>query len=122
MTDVPWPTIITSIIVASVSIAATIAYNRWAEGRRLRVECFRQLMRHHADSREFWLAFNEVPVVFASSPAVVRAHQAALDRIKDTRNTTPRELIDLLWAISANLGMERGVSEEQLVSRFNSPP
>ncbi len=78
-------------------------------------------MRHHADSREFWLAFNEVPVVFAASPAVVRAHQAALDRITGSGSAAQRELIDLLRAMASNLGMGRGVSKAQLASRFNGP-
>jgi hypothetical protein len=41
-----------------VGVAATIAYNSYAERRRLKVDCFRQLMRYGLNDDEFWRAFN----------------------------------------------------------------
>jgi hypothetical protein len=43
--EAPWPTILTSFIVAAVSVLSTIAYQRWAERRRIRFDCFRQMCR-----------------------------------------------------------------------------
>jgi hypothetical protein len=108
---------VTSLFVGVASVFATIAYNRWAEGLAPQN---RLLPADDADGDGFWLAFNEAPVVFASNPAVVRAHQLVLGKITKSGTTVHPELVDLLRAMAGNLRMERGVSEEQLRSRFRS--
>jgi uncharacterized membrane protein len=63
-----WGTLLAGLTSVTVSLIATIKYNRWAELRRLRMDCFRQLCRYSASDEEYFRAFNEVPTLFHDRP------------------------------------------------------
>lgn len=111
----PWPTVLSSVIVAAVSVLATIAYNRWAESRRVRFDCFRQMCRHGVDHNEFLKSFNEVPILFAKNKTVIEAHQKVLDG----PSMHSEEMMRLLRAMANDLNV-KGFSDKQLLSRFSS--
>jgi hypothetical protein len=113
-----WPVFFSGVFSAIIGVAATICYNFWAERRRLRFECFRQLMRHGPGQPEFLKAFNEIPAVFAGRRRVLAAHLAMLDKSKETETFHGREeLVNLIKAIAADLSL-RGMPDRQLISRF----
>jgi aspartyl-tRNA(Asn)/glutamyl-tRNA(Gln) amidotransferase subunit B len=92
-----WAVFFSGIFSAIIGVAATICYNSWAERRRLRFECFRQLMRHGPGNPEFLKAFNEVPAVFGGRRRVQGAHLAMLDKSTATNTFHGRdELVNLI--------------------------
>jgi hypothetical protein len=118
--EAPWPTILTSIIVAAVSVLSTIAYQRWAERRRIRFDCFRQMCRHSVSHDEYLKAFSEAPMVFAGCKRVVAAHQAVLDKMNKDNTIISDEMVDFLRECARELNI-RGTSEQQLKQRFGAP-
>jgi peroxiredoxin len=121
MTNIPWwSTVLSSVIVASLTVIATVTYNRWAESRRIRLECLREMCRYSLSENEFFKAFNEVPIVFSKSPKVVEAHQKTIDDMKVQASIASDELPRLLRAMADDLGI-KGVSNSQLNQRLSGP-
>lgn len=119
MSGIPWPTILTSVIVAAASVLSTIAYNRWAESRRIRLDCFRQMCRHRVDDDAFLRSLNELPILFSGNKKVIGAHQSYIEAIDKYGSVVCDEVEDLILAMADDLGI-RGVSRKQLLSRFSS--
>lgn len=101
-----------------IAVAATIAYNFWAERRRLRIDCLRQLMRNRINDPDFLRAFNEVPIIFAGRSRVLAAHQATLEfSIASQTFQGGERLTKLIKAMTGDLKL-RGISDAQLDARF----
>ena len=114
-----WPTFVAVFFSGIVGVTATIAYNFWAERRRLKVDCFRQLMRYGLNDDEFWRAFNEVPVIFAKCSKVLKAHMAAIDTSHETGSAPGPHMVHFIKVVAKELRMD-GADERQLMSRVGT--
>jgi hypothetical protein len=114
-----WPlffgSLVTGLIGVFVSVVSTIAYNSYADRRRLKVDCTRQLFRYSISDDEFFRAFNEVPILFSRSPKVLLAHQ----RVVQAKSFTGEEIIEFVLAIATDMKMA-AANREQLLQRFSS--
>lgn len=105
--------LVTGLIGVGVSVVSTIAYNNFAERRRLRVDCVRQLFRYSLSNDEYFRAFNEVPIIFHSAKKVLAAHK----KVIDSENLVGEEMTDFLMIVVDEMGMS-GASRQQLMKRF----
>jgi hypothetical protein len=98
-----------------ISIVSTITYNNFAERRRLRVDCVRQLFRYSPSDDEYFKAFNEVPIIFHNAKVVLDAHK----KVIDSGSLVGEEMADFLMVIVHEMGMS-GASRQQLMQRFGT--
>jgi hypothetical protein len=114
-----WPlffgTLATGLIGVFVSVVSTIAYNNYAERRRLKIDCARQLFRYSISDDEFFRAFNEVPIIFSKSREVLQAHQ----NVVKAKSFTTAEIIDFILAIAADMNV-KNAEREQLLQRYGT--
>ena len=98
-----WPiffgSLATGLIGVIVSVVSTIAYNRWAELRRVRVDCFRQLCRFSPSDDEYFRAFSEAPAVFYNRPRVIAAHL----KVVECGNLVGDEMCDFIMEVVLTL-------------------
>lgn len=106
--------LITGLISVGVSVTATITYNRWAEMRRLRVECFRQLCRYSVSDDEYFRAFNEAPALFFNKPKILAAHR----RVYESSSLVGEEMADFFFSVADEMGMNSG-DRQQMLGRFS---
>lgn len=119
MTQFSWAlflgTLVSGLVSVTVSLIATIAYNRWAERQRLRIDCFRQLCRYTLSDNEYFLAFNESPVIFHDCPTVLAAHAKTIE----SGSLVGQEMGDFLEAVARQMKMHPG-NRQQLLRRFST--
>lgn len=109
-----WGSVITGLISVTVSLIATITYNRWAELRRLRIDCFRQLCRFSPSDDEYFRAFNEVPALFFNRKTVLEKHR----KVKECGNLVGDEMGDFFLTLATDMGMNSG-NRNQMLGRFS---
>jgi hypothetical protein len=105
-----WGSLITGLISVAASVTATITYNRWAEVRRLQVDCFRQFCRYSPSDDEYFRAFNEAPALFYKKPKILAAHKLVLD----SGNLVGDEMADFFFAVADEIGMNSGDRRQML--------
>ena len=115
-----WLTFSAIFFSGIVGVAATVAYNFWAEHRRLRIDCLRQLMRYGTRDDAFWRAFNEAPVIFSGRPRVLKAHMDAVETINRTNDAVGEHISAFVRAVATDMRMAQA-SERQLMARFSVP-
>jgi hypothetical protein len=108
-----WGALLAGLTSLIVSLITTVKYNRWAELRRLRMDCFRQLCRYSASEEEYLRAFNEVPTLFHDCPKVLVAHKYVMDSGK----LFGKEMGDFFVAIASEMEMNSG-DRRQMLGRF----
>jgi hypothetical protein len=108
-----WGTLLAGLTSVTVSLIATIKYNRWAELRRLRMDCFRQLCRYSASDEEYFRAFNEVPTLFHDRPKVLLAHK----HVTESGKLFGKEMGDFFVEIASEMEMNSG-DRRQMLGRF----
>ena len=100
-----WPvflgSLFTGLLGVGVSVTSAIAYNNFAERRRLRVDCVRQLFRYSLSNDEYFRAFNEVPIIFFSAKRVLAAH----NKVIDSKKMVGEEMTEFLVAVVDEMGM-----------------
>ena len=110
-----WPvffgSLFTGILGVTISIVSTIAYNRWAEHRRLQIDCFRQMCRYSASDNEYFRAFSEVPALFSNRPII-------LEKVIESGNLIGEEMADFFLTLATEMGM-RGGTRQQMLGRFS---
>jgi hypothetical protein len=113
-----WPvffgSLFTGVLGVTISIVSTIAYNRWAELRRLQIDCFRQLCRYSASDNEYFRAFNEVPALFSNRPIIIEKHL----KVIESGDLIGNEMADFFLTLAKEMGMSGG-TRDQMLRRFS---
>jgi len=99
----------------TISIVSTIAYNRWAELRRLQIDCFRQMCRYSVSDTEYFRAFNEVPALFSNRPAIIEKHR----KVMESGDLIGEEMADFFLTLAKEMGLSGG-TREQMLRRYSA--